>query len=133
MHNGEYREKVSAPTKIMRGVLNGKALPAAAGAGCIGVIEGKTLSMQTTGKFQGGIEQVQKAFQVGDYFHAIVLKDLIGWPGLVVEIHLVRQTGATARNHADPDEEIVAHFIGLTDIIDLFLGTICYENHGKSG
>lgn len=133
MHNGECREKVSAPTKIMRGVanLNGKTLPATAGAGRIGVIEGKTFSIQTTGKLQRGIEQVQKALQVGDYFHAIVLKDLVGWPGLVIKIHLVGQPRTTTGDHAHPDKEVVAHFIGLTDLGYLFLGTICYENHNK--
>jgi len=119
-HNAKYQQK-----------LHGETLATAAGAGSIRITESKTLSTQTAGKLQRGIEQIKEALQIGDHLHAIVFKDLVGGPGLIVKIHFIGQAGATAGNDADPHEIVAPHLVGVTDFVDFLLGIICYENHGK--
>ena len=53
--------------------LTRKAFAAAAFSGGIRIVEVKTFSIQTTRKLQRGIAEVQKAFQIGNHFYAIVL------------------------------------------------------------
>ena len=94
--------------------LYGKAFSAAAGAGGVGVLEVKTLARKAVGEVQFGVHQVQEAFQVGHYLHAVVLKHLVGRLDLVVEVHLVAQAGAAAAYHADAQE--VGRIIAMTGL-----------------
>lgn len=108
---------------------NRETLAAATGSGGVWVVEGKTLAVESAGEFEGGIEQVQETFQVGDDLHAIVFKNLVVWFRLVVEVQLVRQTGAATRGDAHPNEVVVAQVSGSADFRDFFFGAVCYENH----
>jgi len=71
------------------------------------VIEREALSVQSARKLEGCVEQIEETLQVGYYFHAIVLEYLIGWFGFIVEIHFIRQAGASAGGNTYAHEEIV--------------------------
>ena len=80
--------------------LNGETFTASAGTACVRVVEVKTFSVQTFREFQSSIHQIKEAFQVGNHFHAIILKNLVSWFQLIVKIHFIAETGAATSNYA---------------------------------
>ena len=109
--------------------LHGKTLATAAGTGSIRVVKSKAFAVETPGKFQRGIKQVEETFEIGHHLYPIMLEDLVGRSRLIVEVHFIGQAGATAGNDADPNEKVATHLIGLANFGYFLLGTICYENH----
>ena len=57
--------------------LHRKTLSTAAGSCGVGVVERKTLALQTARELHGRVKKVQKAFQVGDNFNPIVFEYLV--------------------------------------------------------
>lgn len=104
--------------------LHRKTLPAPARARSIRVVERKPFAVQSTGKLQRGVEQVEKTFQVGDHLYAVVFEYLIVGFGLVVEIHFIRQAGTASGGHTDPHEEIIGDMAFLPYLDDLVFGAI---------
>mgnify|MGYP003415552677 CR=1 FL=1 len=86
---------------------NGETLAAPTSTGCIRVVERKPFAVQPAAEFQRGIEQIQKTFEVGHDFYAVVLKYLIAGFRLVVKIQLIRQAGTAPAGNADPNKEVV--------------------------
>jgi hypothetical protein len=104
--------------------------PRTAGARGVRVIERESLAIQSARKLEGGIEKVEKTLQVGYYFYAIVLENLIGWFGFVVEVHFVRQAGTAAGGYTYPHEEVFGDVAFRADFLNFGFGAFSYENHG---
>jgi len=109
--------------------LNGEAFTASAGACGVRVVERKTLAVQAAAEFEGGIEQVEKTFEIGHDFYAIIFEYLVVRLRFIVKIQFVRQARTTAAGDADADEIIVGQFVRLANFLNFLFGTVCYENH----
>ncbi len=111
--------------------LNRKTFATSAGARSVRVVERKTLAVQAATELQRGVEQVEKTFEVGHDFHAVILEYLVVGFRFVVKIQFVRQAGAASARDAHADEIIVGQFARLAHFLNLLFGTICYENHSN--
>lgn len=58
--------------------LNSEGLPAPTRPARIRVIKIKTLAIKAFGKFEGGVDEIEQAFKVGDDFYAITFEHLVG-------------------------------------------------------
>ncbi len=65
-------------------------------------MELKAFAIQAVRKIELGASQVQKAFHIDYYAHALILKFLVHRAGLVVKIQLVAQARAPATRHGSP-------------------------------
>ena len=81
-----------------------KTLATATTPAGIGVIEVKTLPIQTVAELQFRVHEVQKAFQVGYNTDALVFKNLVHRFLLVVKIHFITQSAASPAHHAYAQE-----------------------------
>ena len=106
---GKPRLAISVFVRTILNVLHSERLAAATSSGCIGVIECKTFTIQTTRKLQCSIEQVKKALQIGHYFYAVVLKYLIIRFGFIVKIHFIGQSGAATGYYANAQKKIIVN------------------------
>lgn len=104
--------------------LDRKAFATTTSARSVRVVKSKTFAIQATGKFQRGVEQVEETFQVGDNFHVIIFKNLVIRLRFIVEVDLVRQSGATAGNDAYPEEIVVSDIARLPNISNFLLGAV---------
>ena len=57
--------------------LNGKAFTTATCPCSIGIIEKETFSIQSAGKLECRVAQIEKTSQISDYLDAVILEDLI--------------------------------------------------------
>jgi hypothetical protein len=85
----------------------GETLAAGTSAAGIGIDEMEAFTIETIGKFEHGIEQVQNAFHIRDELHAFVKENLVCRFLLVVETHFITETGAAAAHNADPHKIII--------------------------
>lgn len=71
--------------------LHSKRLTATAGAGCVGIIELETLSVQSIAEIELGSDKVQEAFFIADNAYALVFKHLIVRLELVIELQHIAE------------------------------------------
>jgi hypothetical protein len=62
----------------MKWMSNSEAFATSAGAGCIGILEEKTLTVQPVGIVKFSIDEVEKAFQIRYQFNVAGFKNLVG-------------------------------------------------------
>ena len=88
-----------------------EAFSAAACATRIRIAEEETLPVQSIGEIECGVNEIEKALEIGDHFHAVVLKNLVHGLLLIIEVEFITQPGAAASNHAYAQEirRIIAH------------------------
>jgi hypothetical protein len=111
----------------LAGRLYRKALSASTGSGGIGIIEVESLPFQTAGELQGRIAQVQETFEVGNYLFPIVFEYLIIRPGLIIELHIVAQTRATATGDGYPYKIVCTVTLFGPNFLDLIFGGVRYK------
>lgn len=106
-----------------------KTFATAAGAGCIRVVEQEAFTVQPTRKFQDGIEQVEKTFQVCDDFHPIIFERLVIGLRIIIEVQLIGQPGATPTCNTYAHKVVVPQVFLEAELGDFFFGAVCYKYH----
>ena len=87
--------------------LNGETFSTPTGTRSVRVVEGEPFTVQSAAEFERGVEQVEKALEVGHDFYAVILEYLVIGFRLIVKIQFIRQSGAAAAGDTDPNEKVV--------------------------
>ncbi len=90
----------------------------------------KSLAVESTGKIERGVAEVEKALEVGHEFDAFVLEHLVIGLFFIRDIHLVCETGTPTAGHGDA-HKMRRRVLGVfgQDLYDAVPRCLRYKEH----